>query len=104
MLAHEARSAPMSQDLVRYNHEYERRLRVCFVGAGGHSFRNVYPAFRYAPVDLVAVCDLDEARARAYARQFGAERAYGDVEAMLAAERPEAVFVVTSYEPDGSIQ
>ena len=93
-----------TEDLVRYNHEYERRLKACFVGAGGHAFRNVYPAFRYAPVELLAVCDLDEGRARDYARQFGAGRAYSDVAAMLEAERPEAVFIVTSYEPDGAIQ
>ena len=61
---------------VRYNFEYERRLRACFIGAGGHSYRNIYPAFRYAPVDLVAVADHAEARARDYARLFGAEGAY----------------------------
>src|SRR5437868_6724665 len=89
---------------VRYNFEYERRVRVCFIGAGGHAFRNVYPAFRYAPVDLVAVCDLDEARAKAFDRLFGAERAYGDYRAMLTAEKPDAVFIVTSYHPDGRVQ
>jgi predicted dehydrogenase len=89
---------------VRYNHEYDRHVRACFIGAGGHAFRNVYPTFRYAPIELTAVCDLDEARARAYARQFGAERAYADYHRMLAEERPDAVFIVTSYEPDGRIQ
>lgn len=89
---------------VRYNHEYERRVRACFIGAGGHSYRNVYPTFRYAPVDLVGICDIDEGRAKSYARQFGAERAYGDYREMLAKEKPEAVFIVTSYDPDGSIQ
>lgn len=89
---------------VRYNHEYERKVRACFIGAGGHSFRNVYPTFRYAPVDLLAICDIDEARARSYARQFGAERSYGDYREMLAKEKPDAVFIVTSYDPDGAIQ
>jgi predicted dehydrogenase len=89
---------------VLYNHEYDRRVRACFIGAGGHSFRNIYPAFRYAPVDLVAVCDLDEAKASAYARMFGAERAYVDYREMLRAERPDAVFIVTSYQTDGRIQ
>ncbi|HZZ88710.1 MAG TPA: Gfo/Idh/MocA family oxidoreductase [Caulobacteraceae bacterium] len=94
----------MTEDLVRYNHEYDARVRACFVGAGGHAFRNVYPTFRYAPVDLLAICDLDETRARAYARQFGAERTYADHRRMFEAERPDAVFIVTSYEPDGAIQ
>lgn len=91
-------------DHVLYNHEYDRRVRACFIGAGGHAFRNVYPSFRYAPVELLAICDLDEARARSYARQFGAERTYSDYREMLRMERPEAVFVVTSYDPDGRIQ
>ncbi len=94
----------MPQAEVRYNHEYQTRVRACFVGAGGHAFRNVYPTFRYAPVELLAVCDLDEGRAKAYARQFGAERAYADHRRMFEAERPEAVFIVTSYDPDGTIQ
>jgi predicted dehydrogenase len=89
---------------VTYNHEYDRKIRVCFVGAGGHSFRNVYPTFRYAPVDLAAICDLDQDRAKAFARQFGAERAYGDYHEMLETERPDAVFIVTSYDADGRIQ
>lgn len=87
-----------------YNFEYERRLRACFVGAGGHAFRNVYPTFRYAPVDLVGVCDLDEARARSFAGLFGGGTAYSDHRVMLAAEKPEAVFIVTSYDPDGKVQ
>lgn len=89
---------------VLYNHEYDRKVRTCFIGAGGHALRNVYPTFRYAPIDLVAICDLDQPRAEAYARMFGAERTYADYREMLKAERPEAVFIVTSYEPDGRIQ
>jgi predicted dehydrogenase len=96
--------AAQTDDLVLYNHEYEARVRVAFVGAGGHAYRNVYPAFRYAPVELAAVCDLDEARAGAVARTFGAAAAYTDYAAMLAAERPDAVFIVTSYTPEGRVQ
>ena len=49
---------------VNYSFEYERRLRVGFVGCGTHSWRNVYPTFQYAPVELVAVADPVEERAR----------------------------------------
>lgn len=91
-------------DLVRYNFEYERKLRACFIGAGGHSFRNVYPTFQYAPVDLVAICDRDRSRAEAFQRQFGAGAAYDDHREMLARERPDIVFIVTSYTPDGRPQ
>jgi predicted dehydrogenase len=86
---------------VTYNAEYPRRLRTCFIGCGGHAVRNVYPTFLYAPVELTAVCDLDAERAAWCARQFGAERSYGDYRVMLEKERPEAVFVVTNYGEDG---
>jgi predicted dehydrogenase len=45
-------------------------------------------------VEIVAVCDLDSARAQAAATQFGA-RAYGQFEEMLAAEPLDLVSVVT---------
>ena len=63
-------------DQITYQFEYAERIRCAFIGAGGHSFRNVYPALQYAPVELVAVCDLDQERAAEYARLFGAARAY----------------------------
>jgi predicted dehydrogenase len=94
----------MAASGIRYNFEYERKLRACFIGAGGHSFRNVYPTFQYAPVDLAAVCDRDGEHAAAYARQFGAAAHYTDHREMLERERPDAVFIVTSYGPDGRVQ
>lgn len=92
------------QDYVRYNFEYKRKVRVAFIGAGGHAFRNVYPTFQYAPVDLVAICDLDEERAAAFARQFGASASYTDHRKMLEQEQPDAVFIVTTYDPEGRPQ
>ena len=80
---------------VAYAFEHERRLRVGFVGCGGHSFRNIHPVLRYLPVELVAVCDLDAERAAAYARAFGAVRAFTDHQAMLDEEDLDCVFVVT---------
>jgi predicted dehydrogenase len=94
----------MTQFRVTYNFEYERKLRVCFIGAGLHSFRNVYPVFQYAPVDLLAICDINEQRASDFARQFGAERHYTDHLEMFDQEKPDAVFIVTSYHPDGRVQ
>ncbi|WP_105385448.1 Gfo/Idh/MocA family protein [Neorhizobium alkalisoli] len=89
---------------IRYNFEYERRIRACFIGAGGHAYRNVYPAFRYAPIDLVGVCDLNLDRASQFARLFGGERAYTDHHEMLEKEKPDLVFLVTAYHPDGRVQ
>ncbi|MFF0345785.1 Gfo/Idh/MocA family protein [Kribbella sp. NPDC004875] len=89
---------------VTYQFEYTERLRVAFIGAGGHSYRNVYPTFQYAPVDLVAVCDVHLDRAETYAQRFGAAAAYDDHREMLATEQPDAVFIVTSYTAEGDVQ
>jgi len=89
---------------VKYQFEYDERIRCAFIGAGGHSFRNVYPALQYAPVDLVAVCDINAERAADYARLFGAAAHYADYRVMLAEQRPTAVFIVTSYNADGRVQ
>ncbi|TDF98084.1 Gfo/Idh/MocA family protein [Paenibacillus piri] len=94
----------MEQANVKYNFEYDRKLNICFIGAGGHSFRNIYPTFQYAPVDLAAICDKDADRAAAYARQFGARAVYTDYREMLEKEKPDAVFIVTSYTPEGRVQ
>lgn len=85
-------------DRVTYQFEFDERLRCAFIGAGGHSYRNIYPALQYAPVDLRAVCDLREERAAAYARTFGSLGYYVDHREMLEREKPDAVFVVTSYD------
>jgi predicted dehydrogenase len=89
---------------IRYNFEYERHVRACFIGAGGHAYRNVYPALRYAPVELTGICDLDIDRAGKFAKLFGAERAYSDHREMLEKEKPDLVFLVTAYHPDGRVQ
>jgi predicted dehydrogenase len=81
----------------------ERRLRAAVIGAGSHSYRNVRPALAYAPVDVVAVCDLDAGRATAYAASFGACRTYDDHRAMLEREQLDCVFVVTGYDGDGRL-
>jgi single-stranded DNA-specific DHH superfamily exonuclease len=87
--------ASQNHSTVRYNFEYQQKLRAAFIGAGGHSFRNVYPTFQYAPIDLVAVCDFDGSRAAAFARQFGARASYTDHHGMLSREKPDVAFIVT---------
>lgn len=86
---------------VTYNRDSARRLKVCMVGCGGHTYRNILPAFAYLPVDLVGACDLDRARAESVVGLFGAARAYTDHLEMIDREKPDAVFVVTSYDADG---
>ena len=74
-------------------------VRVTLIGAGAHSrnhggslkhIRNARPD----QVELVAVCDLDLDRARAYAELFGFERAYDSIAAMLKKEKPDCVIAI----------
>jgi predicted dehydrogenase len=76
-------------------------IRAGFIGCGSHSFRNVYPTFQFAPVNLVATCDLQLDKAQAFATKFGASAAYADYREMLAKEQLDAVFIVTGYDKDG---
>jgi len=70
-------------------------LKAVLIGCGHISERHI-PAWQASSdADLVAVCDLDRARAEARARQFGIARVYTDVEAMLDAERPDCVDIAT---------
>jgi predicted dehydrogenase len=86
--------------VIRYQWEYPERLRAAFIGCGDHACRNIYPCLQYAPVELVAVCDRREERARPVARLFGAAAVYTDHLAMLEQEQPQIVFIVTGYDAD----
>ena len=70
---------------------------VAIIGAGFISSRKHLPAWLRLRRDVrvVAVCDLDRARAEAVGRQFGIPAAYDDVEQMLGVERPDFVDVCT---------
>ncbi len=78
-----------------------RRVRIGFIGCGSHSSRNLYPLLPFLPVDLVATCDLDGAKAAAFAQQFGAKTSYTEFTRMLDTEKPEGVLVVTGYDVKG---
>jgi predicted dehydrogenase len=68
-------------------------LRIGFIGAGSFATWTLYPALYLAPIALEAVCDLDEARARAVAGKFGTGRWYTDHRKMWATEELEALIV-----------
>jgi predicted dehydrogenase len=56
--------------------------------------RKLIPGAHASPkVDLVAVASRDGARAEAYAKEWGIERAYGTYEALLADPEIEAVYI-----------
>lgn len=79
----------------------EPEINVGFIGCGSHSFRNIYPTFQFAPVNLVATCDLNLEKARAFAAKFGAQSAYSDYREMVSREKLDAVFMVTGYDKLG---
>jgi len=72
-----------------------KRIRVGFIGAGGHATRVHYPTLvqMKAEVDLVALADLDEKRAKQVADEYHVPGRYTDYEEMLRSENPEAVYV-----------
>ncbi|MCC6222588.1 MAG: Gfo/Idh/MocA family oxidoreductase [Thermoleophilia bacterium] len=93
-----------------------RLVRVGFVGCGSHAVQNLYPSFRLSvanPPDtggaigelaeggevgeLVACCDVDEARARRCARDFGIPGVYTDHRELL--ERADVDCVVVAMHP-----
>ncbi|MFP4056455.1 MAG: Gfo/Idh/MocA family protein [Candidatus Brocadiia bacterium] len=79
----------------------EPEVRAGFIGCGSHAFRNIYPTFQFAPVSLVATCDLDAGRAEAFAEAFAAARSYSSYPEMLDREELDAVFVVTDCDARG---
>ncbi len=78
-----------------------RPVRAGFIGCGGHAARNIFPTFAFTPVDLVAVCDLDEHRARTIGDRFGAKHVYTDMHRLLERDDLDAVFVVVGYDQRG---
>ncbi|NLO06657.1 MAG: Gfo/Idh/MocA family oxidoreductase [candidate division WS1 bacterium] len=69
-------------------------LRVAVVGCGNIATRHISGYQQVEDAELVAMCDLDEARARDYAERFGG-KAYTDVVTMLETEAPDIVDVCT---------
>lgn len=73
------------------------RKRAAVVGCGffADNHLNAWRDLRER-CDLVAVCDLDEAKAASAARRFDVPGVYSDFEAMLLKERPDFVDIVTT--------
>lgn len=73
-------------------------LRLGIVGAGGLATKRIYPWLPMLPVELAAVCELDQARGRAAARRFGAQSVYTDHTAMFAEAGLDAVIICVDPE------
>lgn len=71
-------------------------LRLVVIGCGFFA-QNHLRAWRHVRgAQVVAVCDRDEARARAAAATFGVAAVYTDAATLLARERPDFVDIVTT--------
>lgn len=76
-----------------YQRDYKRRIKTAVIGAGSHCYRNILPALTYLPVELTAVCDVNEEAAVCTAKQYGCD-SYASTEKMYQQEvELEAVFI-----------
>lgn len=70
------------------------RLRIAMAGAGFASGLHLAGWKRLDNADVVAICDPDEEKATARAREFGVADVFADAEQMLDAVKPDAIDIV----------
>ena len=70
-------------------------VRVAVIGAGMWGSAHLRAYTQHASVELAAVCDIDESRAKAVAAEWSVPNVYTSVAGMLAAESLDAVSVAT---------
>jgi D-apiose dehydrogenase len=73
-------------------------LRVCLIGCGWISANHGAAWLATPDVRLAAVCDVDEAKARARAAAWGVPAVYTDAAQMIERERPDIVDIATRPE------
>jgi predicted dehydrogenase len=73
----------------------EKKLRVGFAGAGAISQYHLVGWSQVPDAELTAICDVDEAKARAKAQAFNIPRVHTDFGAMIEQEKLDAVDIVT---------
>src|SRR5690554_4932115 len=71
------------------------KIGVGLIGAGSISELHLDACQNNPEVDLVAVCDLNEDRARAKAQKYGAKRVYTDYRELLQQPNIDAVIICT---------
>jgi len=74
-------------------------VRVGFIGCGKHSGARLYPSLRSAGLELVAVCDVDAAKATARAAEYNLKAFYTDYNEMCRSENMHAVLVSIGPQP-----
>jgi predicted dehydrogenase len=80
-----------------------RRVRVGIIGCGGIARRHALALTSIPEADLVACCDIDEARARALAAEHGVAGVFTDAERMLGSGEVEAVSICTPHPAHGPL-
>jgi D-apiose dehydrogenase len=71
------------------------RLRIGFAGAGAISQYHLVGWSQMPDAQVIAICDIDEAKARVKAQAFDIPNVYTDFRAMIAREKLDAVDIVT---------
>lgn len=79
-----------------YQRESEKKLKVAIVGVGSHCYRNILPALNYLPVELIALCDINEDLVKATAKQYGNCAYYTRANEMYESECLDAVLMSIS--------
>ena len=78
---------------MQYQREYDKRIRIAVIGVGSHSYRNILPVLNYLPVELCAVCDINQELAQRTATQYGCAY-YTDTGKLYSSEKDiDAVFI-----------
>ena len=71
-------------------------VRIAVVGTGAIAQMAHLPVLRkMRGVNLVALCDIDRAKARALADRFEIPDVYGDIEDLFSASEPDAIIIST---------
>lgn len=74
-----------------------RTYKAAVIGTGGRGSGWVRDLHRHKEVDLVAVCDIDEKRARAVAEKHGNPAVHRDVAGMLKKEQLDLAVIATPH-------
>jgi len=82
----------------QFEHKGQARENLCIatIGAGIHAEVNIYPSLAnhlLRDVEKVAVCDLDEEKAKKMAAIVGAKNTYVDFRRMVEKEKPDGVII-----------
>ena len=89
-----------------YQRDFETRLRIGVVGLGSHCYRNILPVLHHLPVELVAMCDINESLLERTAREFGVQQTFTNTKQMYSEAELDAVLIVVSpkLHPDLAIE